>query len=180
MANYIRNIDDPAMLSGVVSAFKFNTVDEEVYNAIVDKLQSFDEMKFIIDINPGFIGNNIKLLPYLLKKMFELREKSTENLKCYSQMLNYVFKAFKVQEFVLSNRDNKLIYLEIIKALKLSGNYYLMNKYLNKYNFTEKKNEKLKADIQNILKNTPSGSELFETQVLQNGFIEIVNQKLDL
>lgn len=54
-------------------------------------------------------------------------------------MLNYVFKAFKVQEFVLSNRDNKLIYLEIIKALKLSGNYYLMNKYLNKYNFTEKK-----------------------------------------
>lgn len=180
LANYIRNIDDSAMLSGVVSAFKFNTVDEEVYNAIVDKLQSFDEMKFIIDINPGFIGNNIKLLPYLLKKMFELREKSTENLKCYSQMLNYVFKAFKVQEFVLSNRDNKLIYLEIIKALKLSGNYYLMNKYLNKYNFTEKKNEKLKADIQYILKNTPSGSELFETQVLQNGFIEIVNQKLDL
>lgn len=108
--------------------------------------------------------------------MFELREKSTENLKCYSQILNYVFKAFKVQEFVLSNRDNKLIYLEIIKALKLSGNYYLMNKYLNKYNFTEKKNEKLKADIQYILKNTPSGSELFETQVLQNGFIEIVNQ----
>lgn len=180
LANYIRNTDDPAMLSGVVSAFKFSTVDREVYNAIVDKLQSFDEIKFIIDINPIFIGKHITLLPHLLNKMYELREKSTENLKSYPQMLNYVFKAFKVHEFVLSKKDNKVIYLEIIKALKLSGNYYLMNKFLNKYNLQEANHKKLKIDIQNVLKNTPSSTELFETQVLQNGFIEIVNQKLDL
>ncbi|KAF0271536.1 hypothetical protein FOG51_02917 [Hanseniaspora uvarum] len=180
LSNYIRNINDPAMLSGVVSALRFDTVNEQVYDAIIDKLESFDQIKFILDINPIHISKNIHFLNSTLKKMFELRENSTENLKTFSEFLNYILKAFRVQEFMLSTKDNKTVYLNILKALKLSGNYYLINKYLNKYNLTEDKNQNLKSKIQKVMRTTPSSTELFETQVLQNGFIEIVNKKLDL
>lgn len=180
LANYIRNVNDPAMLSGVISALRFENVDEEIYKAIFGKTVSFDQIKFILDLNPGYISKNIQLLNPVLTKLFEIRNESIANLKSFSDNLNYVLQAFKVQEYMLSTKGDEVTYLNIIKALKLSGNYYLINKYLNKYNLTKQNNQELKKKIQEIMKTTPSSTELFESQVLQNGFIEIVNSKLDL
>ncbi len=49
--------------------------------------------------------------------MFELRENSTENLKTYSEFLNYISKAFRVQELMPSTKwIPKTVYLNILKA----------------------------------------------------------------
>lgn len=181
LLSYLTKVDDPLKLVGIVSMFQFNDIENNLFECILDKVDCFEKIKFITSINPEDFFKNLTKLEPILKKLESLNEEELDNSILYNRYLSYYLIEFdtfnKLKE---ADKINTQLFKTIIKSLYKVGNFFNINQYLQlaeeKGIFNDNMKNELKQELSNIIIN----SDTMSIEVLQNGFKEIVDQKLNL
>lgn len=181
MLNYLTNVDDPLKLVGVISMLQFNDVEENLIQAILNKVDCFEKIKFITSINPEDFFKNLSKLQMVLKKLEKLDDEELDNSVLYNRYLSYYLNEFDAFNKLKQEKEiDVLLFKLIIKSLYKVNNFYSIHQYLQLAEGKGLLTENLKNDLRNELSDLIIKSDVMGIEVLQKDFRDMVDEKLNL